>query len=76
MKDFGELNYFLGFEATRTDQGLCLTQSKYATDLLAKTKMSDCSSCLTPMSPGAKLTKADGEPFSDPTLYMSTIGAL
>ena len=36
LKDLGELSYFLGFEATRSEKGMCLTHSKYAIDLLRK----------------------------------------
>ena len=37
--------------------------------------MANCKPCSTPLSAGAKLTKL-GSPFSDPSLYRSTIGAL
>ena len=70
MKDF------LGFEALRTTTGLHLTQSKYTTDLLIKTKMHSAKPVPTPMSAALKLHAASGPAFSDPTLYRSTIGAL
>ncbi|RVW82901.1 Retrovirus-related Pol polyprotein from transposon RE1 [Vitis vinifera] len=60
----------------RTTTGLRLTQSKYMTDLLIKTKMHSAKPVLTPMSAALKLHAASGPAFSDPTLYRSTIGAL
>ncbi|KAL5780562.1 hypothetical protein ACOSQ2_011299 [Xanthoceras sorbifolium] len=76
LKTLGSVSYFLGFEAHRTDSGLFLTQTKYIGDLLKKTNMIDCKPCDTPLSAGTKLTLAAGEPFSEPTLYRSVIGAL
>ncbi|XP_062104113.1 secreted RxLR effector protein 161-like [Humulus lupulus] len=38
--------------------------------------MENSKPCVTPMCPGYKLFVKDSEPFSDPTLYRSTIGAL
>lgn len=76
LKTLGSLQYFLGLEATRTTTGIHLKQSKYVSDLLSKTKMLDCHACSTPMAVGTKLCSTDSEPFADPSLYRSTIGAL
>ena len=76
LKDLGLVKDFLGFEALRTTTGLHLTQSKYTTDLLIKTKMHSAKPVPTPMSAALKLHAASGPAFSDPTLYRSTIGAL
>ncbi|KAL5820829.1 hypothetical protein ACOSQ3_022711 [Xanthoceras sorbifolium] len=76
LKDLGDLNFFLGFEACRSAAGLLLTHSKYAHDLLKKTNMLDAHACPTPMSVGTKLHKSDGDTYANPTLYRSTVGAL
>ena len=76
LKDLGLVKDFLGFAALRTTTGLHLTQSKYTTDLLIKTKMHSAKPVPTPMSAALKLHAASGPAFSDPTLYRSTIGAL
>lgn len=45
-------------------------------DLLAKTKMDEASPIASPMVGGCKLSKFGSERFSDPTLYLSVVGAL
>ena len=70
------MNYFLGLEVVRSSTGLVLTQTKYITDLLAKTNMSTCKSVSTPISTTQKLALHDSKPFEHASLYRSTIGAL
>jgi hypothetical protein len=41
MKDLGPLSYFLGIAVTRSSDGLFLSQSRYATDILQRAKMQD-----------------------------------
>lgn len=53
-----------------------LTQSKYIKDLLKKTNMAEAQSISFPMASSCKFTKIDSDIFSDPTLYMSVVGAL
>jgi hypothetical protein len=42
VKDLGDLHYLLGIEMTKTHDGIILSQSKYAIDLLRKTGMNTC----------------------------------
>ncbi|CAL2260605.1 unnamed protein product [Prunus armeniaca] len=42
MKDLGRLQYFLGIEVARSQQGIFLSQRKYVLDLLTDTGMLDC----------------------------------
>ena len=76
MKDLGRLHYFLGLEAIFTAQGLSLTQTKYALDLLQRTNMSHAKPCSSPAASGKKLAMFDGDPLPDPTEYRSVVGAL
>jgi Reverse transcriptase (RNA-dependent DNA polymerase) len=76
IKDLGCLSYFLGITAIRSDSGLFLTQSQYITDLLHRAKMEGAKPVSTPMQSGLQLSKTQGDPFSDPHLYRSIVGAL
>ncbi|BFG40530.1 hypothetical protein CerSpe_268040 [Prunus speciosa] len=76
MKDLGKLHYFLGIEVTYDGDCMYLTQSKYALDLLQRTKFVDAKPISTPVSSGQKLSAFVGEPHSDPETYRSIVGAL
>ncbi|KAF5470864.1 hypothetical protein F2P56_011352 [Juglans regia] len=76
VKDLGILHYFLGIEVTRTPSGLCLSQSKYKTDLLHRTNMHQSKPVTTPMASSTRLTALEGSSFEDPQLYRSVVGSL
>ena len=48
LMTLGSVNYFLGFEVTRTPSSLHLSQSKYVADLLLKTNMENSKPSPTP----------------------------
>ncbi|KAK9065217.1 hypothetical protein SSX86_016600 [Deinandra increscens subsp. villosa] len=75
IKDLGELSYFLGLEVTSHDSGIFLSQSKYAKDILDRAKMLDAKPMATPLASDVVFTTT-GQPFDDPTLYRSLVGAL
>jgi hypothetical protein len=50
LKDLGNLHYFLGIEVSKINDGIILTQEKYANDILRRAGMMQCKSCATPMS--------------------------
>nr|XP_028959295.1 uncharacterized protein LOC108171893 [Malus domestica] len=76
IKDLGPLHYFLGIQITKTANGLFLSQQKYVQDLLTKTEMLDSKACDTPCLPYTRLLKDDGDPYNNPMLYRSVVGAL
>lgn len=76
LKVLGSLHYFLGIEAYHDNSGLYLSQSKYITDLLAKTHVLDAKLWSTLAAHGLTLSKAEGEPLKDSSVYRNTIGAL
>ncbi|KAM1191908.1 hypothetical protein TB2_012153 [Malus domestica] len=53
-----------------------LNQTKYALDLLKKTKFTDVKPISTLVPSGHKLSAHDGDPHPDPQMYRSVMGAL
>ena len=76
LKDLGPLSYFLGVEVHKTSSGLHLSQTRYVTDLLIRSKMMDSKPLPTPMVGGQHISSTQGDPFEDTTLYRSLVGAL
>lgn len=76
MTDLGSLSYFLGIEFKETEAGIVMHQSKYATDLLKKFRMTNCNAAATPAETGLALSLRDeGEPV-DETQYRQIVGSL
>ena len=78
VKDLGPLHYFLVIEAVRDSGGMCLSQGKYAMDLLLRAHMDKSKPVSTPMSVQDKLAADQGTPLTgdDVFLYRSTVGGL
>jgi hypothetical protein len=76
MKDLGALSYFLGIHVSRNNQGLHLNQAKYVLDLLHRVDMIGAKPYAAPFTSGKKLTKFDGDPLPDPSLYRHIVGVL
>ncbi|XP_022883821.1 uncharacterized protein LOC111400656 [Olea europaea var. sylvestris] len=72
IKDLGFLHYFL---VTCTTNGLLLSQSTYALDIIKRAQMEGRKPMNTQISPKYKHLD-DVTPFHDPTHYHSLVGAL
>lgn len=76
MTDMGLMRYFLGLEVLQTLEGIFLSQSKYAFQILERFAMKDCKPVATLVECGVSLIKAsDGKPV-DSTYYKSVVGCL
>jgi len=76
MSMIGELNYFLGLQVKQTTEGIFISQSKYAKDLVKRFGFDGKSHARTPMSTSVKINSdLAGKPV-DPSLYRSMIGSL
>ena len=72
----GELTYFLGFQIKQMSDGIFLSQSKYAKNIVKKFGLEKSSHKRTPIATHTKFTKDDqGEPV-DQSLYRTIIGSL
>nr|AAL58228.1 putative gag-pol polyprotein [Oryza sativa Japonica Group]ABF96256.1 retrotransposon protein, putative, unclassified [Oryza sativa Japonica Group] len=76
MSDLGLLHYFLGMEVHQSDEGIFISQRKYAENILKKFKMDNCKSVTTPLLPNEKQKARDGADKVDPTIYRSLVGSL
>ena len=63
MSMLGELSYFLGLQISQLENGIFISQTKYAKEMLKKFYMEDCKPMETPMITGCKLTKNDDSPM-------------
>ncbi|XP_021753629.1 uncharacterized protein LOC110719023 [Chenopodium quinoa] len=55
---------------------MILCQSKYAEEIIHRSKMDNFKPVVTPVDTKLKLSAHDGEPIQDPSLYRSLVGAL
>jgi hypothetical protein len=76
VKHLGPLNFFLGIEVIPIADGILLSQQCYIKDILSRTKMIEAKPISTPVASSTNLSAYKGEPFSDHTLFRSTVGAL
>eukprot|EP00253_Pinus_taeda_P031088 PITA_31088 len=76
MTDLGHLHYFLGLQVLQSKEGIFLSQSKYACDLLCFVHMEDCKPAPSPFQSGVKLSVSCTSPEVDATLYRQLVGKL
>jgi len=78
MSHLGHLSYFLGIAVTRDENGLHLSQERYAEEILRRFQFSSSHPCSTPVSSGTKLRMESGAHLSqhDATLDRSIVGSI
>ena len=76
MSLLGELNFFLGLQISKLDDGIFISQSKYIKEMLKKFGMEYCKLVSTPITTGCKLRKDDESKEVDQKLYRSMIGSI
>ena len=70
------MTYFLGIEIHQDQQGIFISQEKYANEILNKFGMEKCKPDSTPLVSNEKLIKDDGVEKIDVFVYKSLIGFL
>ena len=78
IKDLGTMAYCLGMECVQRINEISIYQSGYIRDVLDRFGMSDSKPVATPMDPGTKLEKDEGEssPNEEELPYRELIGSL
>eukprot|EP00253_Pinus_taeda_P021929 PITA_21929 len=74
MTDLVHLHYFLRFQVLQSKEGISLSQSKYACDLLRNFHMKNCKLTPSPFQSGAKLLVTCTSPEVDAALYRQLVG--
>ncbi|RVW26239.1 Retrovirus-related Pol polyprotein from transposon TNT 1-94 [Vitis vinifera] len=76
MSDLGLLHFFLGLEVKQVEDGVFVSQRKYAVDLLKKFNMLNCKVVATLMNSNEKLQAEDGTERADARRFKSLVGGL
>ncbi|XP_050875301.1 uncharacterized mitochondrial protein AtMg00810-like [Lathyrus oleraceus] len=76
MKDLGPLSYFLGIVVSRHPDGIFLSQSTYASEIIERDDMTSYKPSTTPVDTKQKLNTSSDTSYEDPSLYQSLVGAL
>lgn len=58
MSDLGRLTYYLGIEVQQTNEGIVLSQDRYAQKILEEVGMQNCNLTHLPMDVNVKLSKS------------------
>ena len=65
MSLLGELSFFLGLQIRQSNQGICISQTKYIREMLKRFGMEDSKPVITPMQTSCKLSKDDDSKSTD-----------
>ena len=76
MTDLGRLQHFLGIKAGFNKEGLFLSQSVYAQDIIDRANMGTSKPVTTPVDIKSKLSAEEGDKLENPKEYHSLAGAL
>ena len=76
MTDIGLMSHFLGIEVVQSEDGIFISQSGYAKEILKRFGMESCNPVNTPVESGIELKKSTNGGNVDPTYFKSLVGSL
>jgi hypothetical protein len=76
MTDLSLMHYFFSIEVRKMNDGIFISQEKYATDLLHKWKMENCKPMSTPINTNEIFSVEYGARKVDVKSYISLVGSL
>ncbi|XP_062100623.1 uncharacterized mitochondrial protein AtMg00810-like [Humulus lupulus] len=76
MSMISELSFFLGLQIRQLENGIFLSHTKYALNMLKKIGLENSKHAKTPIGTTTKLTRDVSRKPVDPTLFRSMIGSL
>jgi hypothetical protein len=76
MTELGFLHYFLGLQVLQTNEGIFISQSKYACDLFHFFHMEYCKPSPSPFQSRVNIVSTCTSPEVDATLYCQLVGSL
>lgn len=76
MKDLGSLHYFLGIQVISHPEGMFLSQTKYAENILYQAGMSSCNFMATPLPLQIPPMANGSDLFPEPSYFRSLAGKL
>ena len=76
IKDLGFLQHFLSIEVHQSTQGIFLSQTHYAFELLDRATMTLCKPISTPMPSKGRQLPINNDPYPNPTHYRSLVEGL
>lgn len=76
LKNLGQLKYFLSIKVARSLKRICLSQRKYALEILEDARFLGAKPAKLPMEQNLVLTQSDGDLLNDPSSYRHLVGRL
>ena len=76
MIDLSLIKYFIGIEVEKFVQGICISQHKYAIDILKRFRMVKWKLEESPIATCMNLSKQDEEQTINSTLYKKLVGSI
>lgn len=70
------MRYFLGIEVKQLENGIFISQKKYARDILKRFQMEECNVILNPIIPGFQILKDGNGVKVESTFYKQLVGSL